>query len=91
MEAENGQTSPLLRSPSRRLSQNGRLRRGNSVNSLRNEFISRLPDKLRSGVDDESLYEVDFSKTHGLTQGDEFSLILINSFYGFIFFYSFVN
>ena len=42
-------------------------------------------------VDDESLYEVDFSKTHGLTQGDEFSLILINSFYGFIFFYSFVN
>ncbi|XP_057515833.1 metal tolerance protein 4-like [Amaranthus tricolor] len=71
MEAENGQTSPLLRSPSRRLSQNGRLRRGNSVNSLRNEFISRLPDKLRSGVDDESLYEVDFSKTHGLTQGEK--------------------
>ncbi|XP_021728855.1 metal tolerance protein 4-like [Chenopodium quinoa] len=69
MEPNSG--SPLL---GRKLSQNGRqgiLRRRNSVNSLRQDFISRLPDKLRSGVDDESCYDVIFSKTHSLTQGEK--------------------
>ncbi|KNA14900.1 hypothetical protein SOVF_103030 [Spinacia oleracea] len=68
------QDSPLLGSPRRRLSQNDRqqlLHRRNSVNSLRDDFISRLPDKLRSGVDDESRYDVNFSKTHSLTQGEK--------------------
>ncbi|XP_010673527.2 metal tolerance protein 4 [Beta vulgaris subsp. vulgaris] len=70
MELNSGQKSPLLGSPRRKLSQNG-LRRRNSVNSLRTDFISRLPDKLRSGVDDESPYDVNFSKTHDLTQGEK--------------------
>ncbi|XP_021771967.1 metal tolerance protein 4-like [Chenopodium quinoa] len=67
---EPNSSSPLL---GRKLSQNGRqgIRRRNSVNSLRQDFISRLPDKLRSGVDDESCYDVNFSKTHSLTQGEK--------------------
>lgn len=74
------QDSPLLGSPRRRLSQNDRqqlLHRRNSVNSLRDDFISRLPDKLRSGVDDESRYDVNFSKTHSLTQGFIFSNVIL--------------
>lgn len=65
MEASREQNTPLLR----KVSQNGQLRRRNSVNSLRNEFISRLPDKLRSGIDHEAPYDVDFSKTLSLTPG----------------------
>ena len=56
----------------RSLSSSGRLRRysrRNSVNSLRREFVSRLPDKVRAGVDLESASHVDFSKTTGLAKG----------------------
>ncbi|XP_027067397.2 metal tolerance protein 4-like [Coffea arabica] len=42
-----------------------------SVNSLRNEFISRLPDKVRGCVDLESSSPVDLSKASGLTQGEK--------------------
>ncbi|CAA2987717.1 metal tolerance protein 4-like [Olea europaea var. sylvestris] len=48
-----------------------RLSRRNSVNSLRNEFISRLPDKVRSGVDPESSSLFDLSRTMGLTKGEK--------------------
>lgn len=75
MEANySGQNTPLLGSPCQKLSQNGHegtLHRRNSVNSLRSDFISRLPEKLRSGVDDESPYHLHFSKTHDLTQGEK--------------------
>ncbi|KDP44316.1 hypothetical protein JCGZ_19183 [Jatropha curcas] len=45
----------------------GRLSRG----SLRDEFLSRLPDKLRSGlgVDVESPFHIDLSKTKELSKG----------------------
>ncbi|XP_054792517.1 metal tolerance protein 4-like isoform X1 [Prosopis cineraria] len=43
----------------------GRLPRRNSVNSLRSEFVSKLPEKVRSGIDSESS-NVDFSRTEGL-------------------------
>lgn len=42
-----------------------------SVNSLRNEFISRLPEKVRGCVDLESSSLVDLSKASGLTQGEK--------------------
>lgn len=42
-----------------------------SVNSLRNEFISRLPEKVRGWVDLESSSLVDLSKASGLTQGEK--------------------
>ncbi|PSR86878.1 Metal tolerance protein [Actinidia chinensis var. chinensis] len=57
----------------RRLSSSGRFRlfsRRNSVNSLRRDFVSRLPDKVRAGVDLESASHIDFSKTTGLTKGE---------------------
>lgn len=55
-----------------------RLSRRNSVNSLRNEFISRLPDKVRSGVDPESSSLFDLSRTMGLTKGSYLTLFLSN-------------
>ncbi|GMJ15563.1 hypothetical protein like AT3G58060 [Hibiscus trionum] len=47
----------------------GRFARRNSVNSLRNDFMLRLPDKVRAGLDSESPYDIDVSKTKGLTSG----------------------
>ncbi|CAK9183459.1 unnamed protein product [Ilex paraguariensis] len=49
----------------------GRLSRRNSVNSLRNDFIARLPDKVRSVVDLESFSLHDLSKIPDLTQGEK--------------------
>ncbi|CAK7339176.1 unnamed protein product [Dovyalis caffra] len=48
-----------------------RLSRRNSVNSLRTDFVARLPDKVRSGLDLESPYQIHFSKTTGLTKGEK--------------------
>ncbi|GMI84180.1 hypothetical protein like AT3G58060 [Hibiscus trionum] len=47
----------------------GRFTRRNSVNSLRNDFMLRLPDKVRAGLDSESPYDIDDSKTKGLSSG----------------------
>ncbi|KAG6386488.1 hypothetical protein SASPL_155391 [Salvia splendens] len=47
----------------------GRLSRRNSVNSLRNDFISRLPDNVQSAVDPESPSSYfDLSRAQGLSQ-----------------------
>ncbi|GFZ18228.1 hypothetical protein Acr_26g0014970 [Actinidia rufa] len=66
--------APLLGAAAegQRLSSSGRLRRysrRNSVNSLRRDFVTRLPDKVRAGIDLESASHIDFSKTTGLTRG----------------------
>ncbi|KAB1996692.1 hypothetical protein ES319_D13G249100v1 [Gossypium barbadense] len=45
--------------------------RRNSVNSLRNDFMLRLPDKARTGLDAESPFDIDVSRTKGLTQGEK--------------------
>ncbi|TYJ02690.1 hypothetical protein E1A91_A13G247000v1 [Gossypium mustelinum] len=45
--------------------------RRNSFNSLRNDFMLRLPDKVRTGLDAESPFDIDVSKTKGLTQGEK--------------------
>jgi len=44
---------------------------GNSFNSLRTTFLSKLPDKVRCGLDFESPFEFHhhFSNTTHLTQG----------------------
>ncbi|KAG6411880.1 hypothetical protein SASPL_124533 [Salvia splendens] len=50
----------------------GRLSRRNSVNSLRNDFISRLPDNVQSAVDPESPSSYfDVSRAQGLSQGQK--------------------
>ncbi|XVE78791.1 hypothetical protein DITRI_Ditri14bG0006400 [Diplodiscus trichospermus] len=71
MEGESNssvRTALLVKSES---GKRGRLNRRNSVNSMRNEFVSRLPDKVRSGLDAESPFHIDVSKIKGLTQGEK--------------------
>ncbi|GFZ18227.1 cation efflux family protein [Actinidia rufa] len=68
--------APLLvaATEGQRLSSSGRIHRysrRNSVNSLRRDFVARLPDKVRAGVDLESASHVDFSKTTGLAKGEK--------------------
>ncbi|KAL3616352.1 Metal tolerance protein 4 [Castilleja foliolosa] len=62
--------SPLLEGWKR--GRRGRvLSRRNSVNSLRTDFISRLPDKVRAAVDPESPSVVDLSRIKGLSEGEK--------------------
>ncbi|XP_050278778.1 metal tolerance protein 4-like [Quercus robur] len=63
--------TPIL-GPSRSGGRGRRMSRRYSVNSLRSEFVSRLPDKLRSGIDPESddIFDLDLSKASGLTKGE---------------------
>ncbi|KAL2333096.1 hypothetical protein Fmac_014309 [Flemingia macrophylla] len=49
----------------------GRLSRRNSVNSLRAAFLSKLPDKVRSGIDSESPFDVNLSSTTALSKGEK--------------------
>ncbi|KAH6814396.1 Cation efflux family protein [Perilla frutescens var. frutescens] len=49
----------------------GRLSRRNSVNSLRTDFISRLPDNVRSAVDPEFPSHIDLSRAQGLSEGEK--------------------
>lgn len=69
MEAESNSNpkAPLLVVNERK--RIGRLSGRNSVRTLRDEFFNRLPDKVRSGVDVESPFHIDVSKTKGLTEG----------------------
>lgn len=80
MDSESGDAKSPLLGPAtaigggRRLSwsgsgRRGRLTRRNSVNSLKNDFVSRLPDKVRSGVDLESSPYFNLSKSVALTEG----------------------
>ncbi|XVF04571.1 hypothetical protein REPUB_Repub05bG0095500 [Reevesia pubescens] len=63
-----GESALLVKSES---GKRGRFNRRYSVNSLRNEFVSRLPDKVHSGLDAESPFHIDISKTKGLTPGEK--------------------
>lgn len=63
-----GPKTPLLMGEGRR---SRRLSRRNSVNSLRSNFVAKLPDKVRSGLDTESPYQINLSKTAGLTEGEK--------------------
>ncbi|KAH7683757.1 Cation efflux protein [Dioscorea alata] len=46
-------------------------RRRNSGISLRREFLSRLPEKVRRSVDPETPYHIDLSRTKGLIKGEK--------------------
>ncbi|MCL7037465.1 hypothetical protein MKW94_030530 [Papaver nudicaule] len=45
--------------------------RRDSVNSLGRDFVSNLPHKVRSGVDPETPFNIDISKTLGLIEGEK--------------------
>ncbi|KAJ9183113.1 hypothetical protein P3X46_007020 [Hevea brasiliensis] len=68
-ESNSSPKAPLLVVHERK--QSGTLSRNKSVRTLRDEFFSRLPDKVRSGVDVESPFHVDISKTKGLTKDEK--------------------
>ncbi|PSS07850.1 Metal tolerance protein [Actinidia chinensis var. chinensis] len=46
-------------------------RKRNSVASLTSDFFSKLPDKVRSGLDPETPLHIDLSKTTGLIEGEK--------------------
>ncbi|RZR88049.1 hypothetical protein BHM03_00015554 [Ensete ventricosum] len=46
-----------------------RVPRKNSVNSMRGEFVARLPEKVKRGVDPESPFTIDVSRTRDLLEG----------------------
>ncbi|KAI8526332.1 hypothetical protein RHMOL_Rhmol13G0299700 [Rhododendron molle] len=75
MDGNSEAKTPLLAVAGKMLGGSGRrsrsLSRGYSVNSLREEFVSRLPDKVRAAVDLESVSLIDFSKTSALTPGEK--------------------
>lgn len=48
-----------------------RRNRRTSVTSLRGDFLSKLPDKVRCGLDPEAPFQVDLSKTIGLIEGEK--------------------
>lgn len=48
-----------------------RRHRRTSVTSLRGDFLSNLPDKVRRGLDPEAPFQVDLSKTTGLIEGEK--------------------
>ncbi|KAL1370291.1 hypothetical protein HN51_000576 [Arachis hypogaea] len=74
-------TSPLLSKhhphhpPASSAAENGgrrsRLSRRNSVNSLRTAFLSKIPDKVRSSLDAESLSNLNLSLSTALTPGEK--------------------
>ncbi|KAK9062413.1 hypothetical protein SSX86_019599 [Deinandra increscens subsp. villosa] len=48
-----------------------RRNRRTSVTSLRGDFLSKLPEKVRCGLDPEAPFQVDLSKTIGLIEGEK--------------------
>lgn len=46
-------------------------RRRYSVTSLKNEFFSKLPDKVQPGLDPESPFDLDLSMTSGLVEAEK--------------------
>ncbi|KAG8371818.1 hypothetical protein BUALT_Bualt12G0002700 [Buddleja alternifolia] len=46
------------------------LKSGNSINTLKCDFLSNLPEKVKTGFDPETPFDLDFSKTIGLAQGE---------------------
>ncbi|KAL3841180.1 hypothetical protein ACJIZ3_025771 [Penstemon smallii] len=43
----------------------------NSINTLKCDFLSKLPDKVKTGLDPEAPFHLDFSKTSGLLEGEK--------------------
>ncbi|KAK3020351.1 hypothetical protein RJ639_045335 [Escallonia herrerae] len=59
--------APLLSSTEDQ--KNNQTFRCNSINSLRCDFVSKLPENVRSGLDPEAPFHLDVAKTTGLVEG----------------------
>lgn len=76
---EGGVETPLLSSEAKHANhqkETGSIRRRNSVSHLKCDFISNLPDKVRAGLDPESPFNLDLSKTKGFVQGISSSALM---------------
>ena len=68
---EGGLTTKLLSSEGEKSNQNELLKDRNSVATLRCNFLSKLPDKVRFGFDPESPFHlINLTKTTGLIEGN---------------------
>ncbi|CAL9184073.1 unnamed protein product [Musa hybrid cultivar] len=63
-EEENEVRAPLLAAVRR-------VPRKNSVNSMRGDFVARLPEKVKHGVDPERPFTIDVSRTRDLLEGEK--------------------
>jgi hypothetical protein len=81
MKREGEIDSPLLNDSRASAAAARRPRRSRSVTSLRSEFVSRLPDKVRPGLDPEKPFSVDLARAKGLTKGylNHYLADLVNS------------
>ncbi|KAJ4972579.1 hypothetical protein NE237_005753 [Protea cynaroides] len=71
MEGISDSQKPLLEKGGRNSSGKRRsMSRRNSVNSLLRDFTSKLPEKVRAGVDPEDPFHIDLSKAKSLNQGE---------------------
>ncbi|KAK2985384.1 hypothetical protein RJ640_029341 [Escallonia rubra] len=61
--------APLLSSTEDQ--KNNQTVRCDSINSLRCDFVSKLPENVRSGLDPEAPFHLDVTKTTGLVEGEK--------------------
>ncbi|KAL2225846.1 metal tolerance protein 4-like [Sesamum indicum] len=64
---DEGSRTPLLQTNLKNQTRSTR----NSVNALKCDFLSKLPDKVKTGLDPEASSHLDFSKTTGLAAGEK--------------------
>ena len=82
----NNVRTPLLSSEGEKLIQNGKIEYRNSVNALKCEFFSKLPVKVRSGLDPKIPFYIDLSNNTGLIEGTP----IVFLFSSILFWFSFV-
>lgn len=73
---EGGLKTKLLLSEGEKPNHNRLLQDRNSVTALRCDFVSKLPDKVRSGFDPEAPFHINLSKTTGFIEGNSKTIYL---------------
>ncbi|KAL5545432.1 hypothetical protein UlMin_005119 [Ulmus minor] len=63
--------TPLLSTECQKPNENAQNQESNLFSSLKSDFFSKLPEKLRSGLDPEALLHLDLTKTTGLMEGEK--------------------
>lgn len=71
MELENDLMKPL---------KHEKIENMNWMSRMRGDFLQRLPEKLKSGVDSEAITNLDLSSANGLLQGSSLFLDLLWSY-----------
>ena len=66
--------TPLLSTEGQKPNENVQNQESNLFSSLKSDFFSKLPEKLRSGLNPEALLHLDLTKTTGLMEGISKSL-----------------